>query len=646
MMDVTHSPTAPAVHATRLVPPRAWRDGLWTAAGLARRAREHALAVAQLGLRTRHPAAGDALALAASGGRLVATELATALDDGLREVSDAEALAALALLWSADREGVRQSSGARAYRWLLEQARLPPSRVHHQAAGQALYLAGQFEVLRAWLPTLDRLPDVVRDDLTADLAHPALSAAPGQPAPEATWLELLSRRFYRAGLTPLRLHPETTGHLFDRLGALPPPAAPGGPLVTVIIPAYQPDEGLVNSVASITAQSYPDLEIIIVDDASGPAYADLFERVAATDERIRVLTMARNGGSYLGRRAAIQQSRGDLITTQDADDWSHPQRIEHQVAILADQPAAPASRSLAVRAKDDLTHQWFGYPSVRPNASSLMVRREVMDRLGTFLPIRKGADSEYAERLVALAAPIADTGTPLGITRLRVGSLSRADFSFQWHHPDRVVFRGSYRAWHRSLRLGSRRPTDEQMPEVPAAFTRGLERVPVPPREYAVILLADLSGPPAGAAHAAVTRPSAGPIGLWHVESPSATRPGRAEMHPDWFDLALERSDVHVVSRTEQVHTRAVLVLDLPALTLASAQPATVSTDQVLLALSGDLAVPGPGTMPVDLLGAADAAARWWGRPPRWTLAPGADETEVREAFPGLTICHRDTWAA
>ena len=72
-----------------------------------------------------------------------------------------------------------------------------------------------------------------------------------------------------------------------------------------------------------------------------------------------------------------------------------------QVEALLDTPAAPANLSLAMRAREDLTHQWFGYPSMRDNASSLMLRRETVDELGPFLPVRKGADTEYAERVRA-----------------------------------------------------------------------------------------------------------------------------------------------------------------------------------------------------------------------------------------------------
>src|SRR5699024_6470714 len=101
--------------------------------------------------------------------------------------------------------------------------------------------------------------------------------------------------------------------------------------------------GLLTSLASITSQSWENLEILVVDDASGAAFSDIFRRAEALDPRVRLLRMAVNGGSYLARNAAIEQARGSFITFQDADDWSHPQRIERQVEALLNAPAVPAN---------------------------------------------------------------------------------------------------------------------------------------------------------------------------------------------------------------------------------------------------------------------------------------------------------------
>lgn len=629
------------VHAPPFTPVRAARPGLWTTAELAWTAHERPDAVATLGLRTTSGHAADALALAATAGRFTAEELRADLPRCLdRAVTDPEALAGLALLWSALGPPQTLAAGASAYRWLHGRGELPAAVHHHQGAAQAAFLAGRPQDVRAMLPSLDLLPPVVRHYLDVDLAHPLLTAG----ADPVAWQQLLSAPFVEQGLAPVTVAQDSTWeHLFDRLRARAPRTV-HGPLVTVVIPCWRPDEGLLTSVASITGQTYADLEIVLVDDASGPGYEDLFAQ-ACGDERVRLLRMPINGGSYLARRAAIAEAAGSLVTTQDADDWSHPERIERQVAALQDHPAAPASRSLAVRAKDDLTHQWFGYPAVRDNASSLMVRRSVMDRVGTFLPIRKSADSEYAERLAHLVGPVVDTGTPLAVTRLRTGSLSRGDFSYQWHHPDRVVFRGAYRAWHRALAAGTSRPTDADMPQVPVPFARGPAQVPTPPPELALCLVGDLSAAPGqhpwaddllGGQRSAAGLPAA--VGLWHLESPLARTRSRREMHPGWFDLLTARDDLHVLTRTHPCRVGTLVVLDPSVLLLAQAQPTAVRAEEVLLGLDERSLTPGPSGLPTDVLGAAQAVRDWFGVPPRWVAGPGAQVGAILEAVPGLDV--------
>ena len=650
ILSAMHGSGAADHPASVIVPPLAGRPLQWTVAEQTVVGRTHPDALAHLGLRTASGECADALALVATGGRCDARSLQSTLHDRPAPVAEPGAAAALALLWSGSRDGGTLVDGARLYQQLLQQQRLPQVARHQQGAAQSLYLAGLTDELLAVLPSLHHIPHDVAHDLRIDLAHPDLGGPP------TAWEQLLASRFVQAGLAPVTLLGPVSGHAFD---ALDSPATAGtarGPLVTVVVPAWQPDEGLLTSVRSLVAQTYADLEIVIVDDASGPQFADLFAAAAALDERVRVLTSTSNGGSYLARRMALERTVGEFVTTQDADDWSHPQRIEHQVAALSNRPGAPASRSLAVRARDDLTHQWFGYSSLRPNASSLMVRRSVLGVAGTFLPIRKGADSEYAERLVALLGPIADVQSPLAVTRLRAGSLSRGDFTLGWNHPDRIAFRGSYRAWHQRLIARADAagpgapassvpaPTDADMPEVPAAFARGRHGVPVPPHRIDLVVLADFSAPVdtrddlAWLTSPAPTGSGPGSIGLWHVERPAAERLGRTEMHRTWHDLVAGREDLHQVTRTHVAEVGTMLVQDPACLALAPAQRCAMRPNRVRLAVHEDQAAPGPAGLPVDLLGMRDAATRWWGVRPLWVAGPTADPDAVAEAFGGLGL--------
>lgn len=673
--------------ASRKVP-RVRMDGrpdYWTTWRLWRSAApDNPDALAHLGLRTRSPLVLDALALAATEGRTDAAALAALAAQDPAAPAPAicarrgnfPAAAALALTWAGlARDNQDLLAATSIYRLLATHKRfrdLPAA--HHHGAGQAFFLAGRHEELRGLLPSLKRLPTMVRQYLTTDLANPYLTDPHPDDAAHAAWEERLSTVFRKADLAPLRVGDPAWAraagvvpqHLFDRLGTDPVPvdtqdSPTDPPLVTVIMPCYRPDEGLLGSIASISAQTWENLEILVVDDASGPEFADLFARAVDSDERARLVPMERNGGSYLGRNAAMRQARGELITFQDADDWSHPQRIEHQARLLLDDPAAPASISRAVRAKDDLTHQWFGYRPIRPNASSLMVRREVFERIGPFAAIRKGADSEFAERISTLVGPILNTKSPLAVTRLRSGTLSRADFTYQWTTPDRLVFRGSYRAWHASLDQASLNGDtaagapdagvipamdrllagpDAVLPcPVPRSWLRGLGHGPTWDR-VDLAYLDDFSDAPGD-------RPDPDPaqdepggrVGLWHLEVPATDDVERPEMHADWFARMVADPRLVPLSRVEEVTVGHLVVLDPRVLLLATGQPCRLSVESVEVRLTPALVTPDGTGLPVDLLAVSDACARWWGVRPRWAPAAHLDEAsraELEQAVPGL----------
>src|SRR5690606_33082828 len=128
-------------------------------------------------------------------------------------------------------------------------------------------------------------------------------------------------------------------------------------------------------------------------------------------------------------------------------------------------------------------------------------RREVLDRVGPFDTLRKGADSEFAERL-RLVGSVQDVVAPLAITRLAAGSLSRADFAWGWHHPDRVLFRNAFRDWHRRVRAGEATRPLERTGFGPSAVPRRFRvaRDPQPPAGKAGPVAGPVQVPPGPAA--------------------------------------------------------------------------------------------------------------------------------------------------
>ena len=104
------------------------------------------------------------------------------------------------------------------------------------------------------------------------------------------------------------------------------------PLISVVIPCYNAEPYIREAVSSILAQSFSDFELIIVDDRSTDESSALVRQLY--DSRIRLLENQVRLGISLTRNRGLVEARGKYIAVLDADDISHPLRIEKQVGFL------------------------------------------------------------------------------------------------------------------------------------------------------------------------------------------------------------------------------------------------------------------------------------------------------------------------
>ena len=183
--------------------------------------------------------------------------------------------------------------------------------------------------------------------------------------------------------------------------------------VSVIIPAYNAAATLERALASVMAQSLPDIEIIVVDDGSTDDTSRILARLVAADRRLRVLSQP-NGGVARARNTGIAAATGEWIATIDADDLWHPRKLDLQVAAArADGPGCGmvyswsrridmADRVIAdmgaPRHAGQALHQLIASNFMR-NASSAMVRRRAALAAGGFDPGLQDAGAQGAEDL-------------------------------------------------------------------------------------------------------------------------------------------------------------------------------------------------------------------------------------------------------
>ncbi|VFM99305.1 MAG: Glycosyl transferase family 2 [Candidatus Kentron sp. G] len=246
----------------------------------------------------------------------------------------------------------------------------------------------------------------------------------GSPAEQ---LNRLNAFLAAHGLSPVRLvdaaQPPSPGNVI----AIEPLSSVDGPLVTVLMTTFGTGARAVAAIASLRAQSYRNLELIVVDDASADGTAARVDAVAVNDPRIRTLRLTHNVGAYAAKLIGLTRARGEFVTCHDSDDWSHPEKIARQVAPLLANRRLICTTSSWVRMQDDgLYYARPMHPLMRLNPSSPLFRRErVLQEAGAWDCVRTGADSEFLARLRVVFGPraIKKIGQPLTLGGHRPDSL-------------------------------------------------------------------------------------------------------------------------------------------------------------------------------------------------------------------------------
>ncbi|MFC9959554.1 CDP-glycerol glycerophosphotransferase family protein [Streptomyces nigra] len=106
------------------------------------------------------------------------------------------------------------------------------------------------------------------------------------------------------------------------------------PRFSVIVPVYKVQAYLHECLESVLTQSYPDLELIAVDDCSPDASGEIIDEFAARDPRVRAVHLPRNRGLGPARNAGMAEATGDYLVFLDSDDTLTPDALEAVAARL------------------------------------------------------------------------------------------------------------------------------------------------------------------------------------------------------------------------------------------------------------------------------------------------------------------------
>jgi glycosyltransferase involved in cell wall biosynthesis len=205
--------------------------------------------------------------------------------------------------------------------------------------------------------------------------------------------------------------------------------------VTALIPTYNCGSLVVQAVESVLAQTTVPSQIIVVDDGSTDGTC---ERLTSYRDRIQYIHQS-NRGVSTARNRGIAEARHDVIAFLDADDVWHPRKVEAQLAALAQHPDIglmgtkgfdwPIARFPSLPDPIVFSLERVGWQQLAVKSrfvtSTIMLRREVLTRVGDFDPeLRRAEDRDLYVR-VAKAFPVANLNLPLTGFRPGAGSLSR-----------------------------------------------------------------------------------------------------------------------------------------------------------------------------------------------------------------------------
>jgi glycosyltransferase involved in cell wall biosynthesis len=186
------------------------------------------------------------------------------------------------------------------------------------------------------------------------------------------------------------------------------------PLVSVVVPSFNSASTVEATLDSVAAQTYRNLEILVVDDGSTDDGAARVEQRQQSDGRIRLIRKE-NGGVASARNVGIAASSGEFIAFIDADDLWHPTKVAKQLAVMErggpelglvyspfrviDRQGFVKESSWNFGVEGWAPHRHF-HINLVGNGSAIMVRRSVLDELGGYSSALRAAGAEGCEDLL------------------------------------------------------------------------------------------------------------------------------------------------------------------------------------------------------------------------------------------------------
>jgi glycosyltransferase involved in cell wall biosynthesis len=311
----------------------------------------------------------------------------------------------------------------------------------------------------------DRALAIASKNIPEHLRHTLAMLEANRYARLAEWTSYADalNAYLRGARSPEIRLSRASGNIINDLTATEPPGTVDGPLVSVLMTAFNAEETIEAAVRSVLSQTWRNLEVLIVDDGSTDETWARLRKLQRSDARVSVYRNPVNSGAYVSKNIACRLSRGGWITCQDADDWCHPRRIEDHVRFATERAAAVSVMRMVRLRSDGICASLSPVSRNSPDGVakeapiSALFRRDFFEqKLGAWDVVKVGGDSEILHRartvapsayadfpyvgLICLDSPGGLTGDPvLGISHLSGPTGPRRAYVEAW------------KAWHDSL---------------------------------------------------------------------------------------------------------------------------------------------------------------------------------------------------
>jgi peptidoglycan/LPS O-acetylase OafA/YrhL len=222
---------------------------------------------------------------------------------------------------------------------------------------------------------------------------------------------------------------------------------PANPTVSVVIPNHNSASYLPRAIRSVLGQTYPNVEVIVVDDLSSE---DPSPALAEFGDRVRLIRHETNGGPSAARNTGAAAASGQVLAFLDADDWWPLDFLARVVPLVhggvcacydsysIDEAALATGDFDGRTSGQTLCHEWLlsGPPSIdrgnmqslltRPSLFKMVVHRSDHEAVGGFDPrYREGEDLHFCLKLVAAGRRLVVVEQPKGFYLVRSGSILR-----------------------------------------------------------------------------------------------------------------------------------------------------------------------------------------------------------------------------